>query len=197
MNRRKVRECIELFTTLCFSWLYIPHLLCYSLMDRRELNADLDRLAEKTSIRMSRVVLLLNKLHHDAYFRTIFYHRIGLTMKLLIGWYRKGSPTFIIPSSLKIGGGLYAPHCYATVLNAASIGENFTVLQCTTLGRKNGKRPVIGNNVSIGANVNVLGGVIIGDYTTVGAGSVVTKDTPPYSVVAGVPAKVIKMKENH
>ena len=161
-------------------------------MDRRKLNADLDRLAEKTSIRMSRVVLLLNKLHHDAYFRTIFYHRIGPEMKLLIGWYRKGSPTFIIPSSLKIGGGLYAPHCYATVLNAASIGENFTVLQCTTLGRKNGKRPVIGNNVSIYTGATVYGGIHIGNNVKIAAGSVVFHDVSDNCIVAGNPAVVVK-----
>lgn len=46
-----------------------------------------------------------------------------------------------------------------------------------------------------GANVIVIGDVTIGDNVTFGAGSVVTKDVPPNTVVAGVPAKVIRTKE--
>lgn len=52
----------------------------------------------------------------------------------------------------------------------------------------------IGNGVWIGANVVVMPGVTISDGTIVGAGSVVTKSTEPYSVVAGVPAKKIKSR---
>ena len=50
----------------------------------------------------------------------------------------------------------------------------------------------IGDNVWIGGNVVVCPGVSIGENSVVGAGSVVTRDVPPWSVVAGNPAKVIK-----
>lgn len=50
----------------------------------------------------------------------------------------------------------------------------------------------IGNDIWIGANAVVLPGVIIGDHSVVAAGAVVTKDVPSHSLVAGVPAKVIK-----
>lgn len=50
----------------------------------------------------------------------------------------------------------------------------------------------IGKHVWIGGNVTILPGVTIGDGVTIGAGSVVTKDIEPYSVAAGVPARVIK-----
>ena len=45
------------------------------------------------------------------------------------------------------------------------------------------------------ANTTILQGVTIGKYSVVGAGSVVTKDIPPYSVAVGNPAKVIKKRE--
>ncbi|WP_312185142.1 acyltransferase [Sphingobacterium sp.] len=50
----------------------------------------------------------------------------------------------------------------------------------------------INNNVWIGANAVILAGITIGEHCVVGAGSVVTKDVPPFSVVVGNPAKVVK-----
>ena len=51
---------------------------------------------------------------------------------------------------------------------------------------------VIEDDVWIGANAVVLPGVRIGNHSVIAAGAVVTKDVPPHSIVAGVPAKVIK-----
>lgn len=51
---------------------------------------------------------------------------------------------------------------------------------------------IIGNNVWIGANCSILPGVHIGDHVVVGAGSVVTKDIPSYSVAVGNSARIIK-----
>ena len=51
---------------------------------------------------------------------------------------------------------------------------------------------VIGDDVWIGANAVVLPGVTIGTHSIVAAGAVVTKDVPPHSLVAGIPAKLIK-----
>ena len=53
---------------------------------------------------------------------------------------------------------------------------------------------IIGNDVWIGMNVTILSGVKIGDGAVVGAGSVVVKDVPPYAIVGGVPAKLIRMR---
>lgn len=52
----------------------------------------------------------------------------------------------------------------------------------------------IGNNVWIGGRVIILKGVTIGDNVVVGAGSIVTKDIPNNAIVAGNPAKIIKMR---
>ena len=52
----------------------------------------------------------------------------------------------------------------------------------------------IGNDVWIGANAIILPGVTIGDGAVIAAGAIVTKDIPPYAIVGGVPAKVIKYR---
>lgn len=52
----------------------------------------------------------------------------------------------------------------------------------------------IGNDVWIGANVCILPGVTIGDGAILAAGAIVNRDVPPYAVVGGVPAKVIKYR---
>lgn len=57
------------------------------------------------------------------------------------------------------------------------------------------KRVKIGDDVWIGARVIILPGVSIGKGSIVGAGAVVTKDVPDYTVVVGVPAKVIKYRK--
>lgn len=56
------------------------------------------------------------------------------------------------------------------------------------------KETVIGNDVWIGSSVIVKHGIKIGDGAVVAAGAVVVKDVPPYAVVGGVPAKVIKYR---
>ena len=55
-------------------------------------------------------------------------------------------------------------------------------------------KTIIGNDVWIGNGAIVINGVKIGNGAVIGAGAVVTKDIPPYSIVAGVPAKIIKMR---
>jgi len=55
---------------------------------------------------------------------------------------------------------------------------------------------IIGNDVLIGANAIILAGVNIGDGAVIGAGSVVAKDVPPYAIVAGNPAKIIRYRFN-
>ena len=62
--------------------------------------------------------------------------------------------------------------------------------------RENGINAKIGNDVWIGANVKILGGLEIGDGSIIATGSIVTKNIPPYAIVGGVPAKVIRYRFN-
>lgn len=65
-------------------------------------------------------------------------------------------------------------------------------------GRKNHYAPIyIGAHVWIGSNATILPGVSVGDWAVVGAGAVVTKDVPPFTVVGGVPARILKTLEGH
>ncbi len=59
---------------------------------------------------------------------------------------------------------------------------------------ENDQDVVIENDVWIGANATILKGVTIGTGSVICAGAVVTKDVPPYSIVGGVPAKLIKKR---
>lgn len=62
-------------------------------------------------------------------------------------------------------------------------------------GAKNEEPIIIGNDVWIGTRVIILPGVHIGNHSIVGAGAVVTKSFPDYSVIAGCPAKLIKIRK--
>lgn len=82
-------------------------------------------------------------------------------------------------------------HAYSTTILVQSMGRNCMVNQRVTIGWNNGI-PTIGNNVWISAGAKVLGPITIGDDVIIGANAVVTKDIPSHSMVAGIPAKVIK-----
>ena len=82
-------------------------------------------------------------------------------------------------------------HAFSTIITAKSIGENCWINQQVTIGFKNLKSPIIGDNVTIGCGAKVLGNVKVGNNVTIGANAVVIKDVPDNCVVGGVPAVII------
>lgn len=96
------------------------------------------------------------------------------------------------------GPGLSIHHIgdFTHVRQACHIGKNCTLTVGTVFGhRKGGEEPIlVGDNCFFGIGAKILGSLTIGDNATVGAMSLVTKDIPPNAVVAGIPAKIIRMK---
>ena len=92
----------------------------------------------------------------------------------------------------KIGGGFSFQHGFSTIIAASQIGSNCRIYQQVTIGYKGAECPIIGDNVTIAAGAIVIGGIKIEDNSRVGAGAVVTHDVLPLTIVAGVPARVIK-----
>ncbi|MFA4966620.1 MAG: serine O-acetyltransferase [Candidatus Margulisiibacteriota bacterium] len=96
----------------------------------------------------------------------------------------------------QIGKGFFIDHGNGVVIGETTIiGDDVTIYQGVTLGgtgKEHGKRhPTIGNNVVIGAHAIILGNIIIGENSRVGAGAVVTKPVPKNSTVVGNPARIV------
>lgn len=91
------------------------------------------------------------------------------------------------------GGGVIMPHWGRIILNAASIGDDLYVFHNVTIGNDYVTgRPSVGSDVFIGTGAALLGDISVGDHVIIAAGSVVVKDVPPCSLVAGNPARVAK-----
>jgi serine O-acetyltransferase len=101
-----------------------------------------------------------------------------------------------INPAARIGKGIFLDHATGLVVGeTAVIGDNVSILHGVTLGGtgKEGsdRHPKIGNGVLIGAGAKILGNIHIGNCSRVAAGSVVLKEVPPKTTVAGVPARVV------
>ena len=120
-----------------------------------------------------------------------FTSRVTNSDKIILG---KGvKKSFVVSSGCYIQGGngivikegtIFAPGVKIISANHGVDGEN--------RGWTKSDPVVIGKNCWIGANAVILPNVVLGDYVVVGAGAVVTHSFPEYSILAGIPAKVIR-----
>ena len=149
----------------------------------------------------ARIVLACFRIAHLAVYNKFLF--IFLIPHLIL--YRVFVEWFLgieLPYKTEAGKGLKIYHGQALVVNDGTIiGINCTLRNSTTIGNKISKDgnlsqcPVLGDNVDVGCNVSIIGPVVIGDNVIIGAGSVVVKNVPSNSIVAGNPARVIKFVE--
>ncbi|MBU4252023.1 MAG: serine O-acetyltransferase [Candidatus Omnitrophica bacterium] len=145
------------------------------------------------------VILLYPGLHALIYHRAAhFFYRLKLFFlaRSLSQIARFFTGIEIHPGAI-IGKRFFIDHGFGVVIGeTAIIGDDVLLYQGSTLGGTGiiqGKRhPTVGNNVVIGAGAKVLGNIVIGDNSYIGANAVVVKDVPPNSTVIGVPGRITK-----
>ena len=107
-----------------------------------------------------------------------------------------------LPWKTRVGRGLRIDHGMGLVVNDGTrIGDGCFLRHSTTIGNKQleggaySACPVLGNRVDVGANSVIIGPVRVGDDAVIGAGAVIVKDVPPYAVVVGNPARIVRYRK--
>ncbi|MBL8061889.1 MAG: serine O-acetyltransferase [Anaerolineales bacterium] len=134
----------------------------------------------------------------------IWFHRFShklwrVGLKLSARWVSQLVRTLTgieIHPGAKIGRIFFIDHGMGVVIGeTAEIGNNVTIYHGVTLGgtssQKVKRHPTIRDNVVVGAGAKVLGAIVIGEGSRIGANAVVVKSAPPNSVIVGVPGQVL------
>jgi len=176
----------------------LPLVWIYRVTDQQDvIDADVTRWAEMLWV-SDRNRMLGRLLYAFPEFRSVYYHRLlqgnptGALLARLARLAWKGIPGLDM-SNTEIGPGLFVSHGQATVLSAERIGANLQVHQGVTVGwdYQGDRRPIIGDNVFIGAGAKILGAVTVGDGARIGANAVVVRDVPAGATAVGVPARIV------
>ena len=98
-----------------------------------------------------------------------------------------------------IGKRFFIDHGMGVVIGeTAEIGDDVLLYQGVTLGGTSSKaekrHPTLGRGVVVGAGAKVLGNINLGNYSKIGAGSVVVNDVPEHSTVVGIPGRIVVQK---
>jgi serine O-acetyltransferase len=127
---------------------------------------------------------LIFLLSHFREYRNLFYYRVGPVKYLLNILCPK--MTSLVINVEEVGEGLYIQHGHSTRIGAKTIGKNCWINQQVTIGWEQKGRPVIGDNVRIGAGAKVIGKVVVGNNSIIGANAVIVKDLPDNCTAVGV-----------
>lgn len=145
------------------------------------------------------VLLLYQGLHALVTYRIsrLFYKLHLFFLARLISQISRHFTGIEIHPGAQIGRRLFIDHGMGVVIGETSIiGDDVLLYQGVTLGgtglEKGKRHPTIGNNVVIGTGAKILGNIIIGDNSYIGANAVVVKDVPANSTVVGVPGRITK-----
>ncbi len=177
-----------------------PLIWTYRLTDQQAIiDADCERWADLLWMKPDDRFRLLGRfLFAFPEFRSVYYHRLsfgnpaGALAARICQLIWKGVPGIDL-SGTPIGPGLFISHGQATILSAERIGANLQVHQGVTVGwdYRGDRRPIIGDDVFIGAGAKVLGAITIGDGARIGANAVVLCDVPAGATAVGIPARVL------
>ena len=101
-----------------------------------------------------------------------------------------------------IGKRVFIDHVMGVVIGeTAEVGDDVLIYQGVVLGgtslEKKKRHPTIGSGVVIGSGAKIIGDIKIGDYSKVGAGSVVLKSVPNGATVVGIPGRNVKEKRKY
>jgi serine O-acetyltransferase len=122
------------------------------------------------------------------------WHHDRTDLALLLQSLSSDSLQVSIHPSASIGTSVFLDHATGIIVGAyAVIGDEVTILQSATIGRKQalpGRAPRIGRGVLLSAGATILGDVSVGDFAKIGAGSVVENDVPAGCTAVGVPARL-------
>ena len=100
-----------------------------------------------------------------------------------------------LPFNADIGPGLRIYHYGGIIINSKTVaGCNLGLNHGVVIGAAKKSVPCLGDNVDIGVGSKLFGPVILGNNVQVGAGAIVTRSFPDNAVIAGVPAKLLRMK---
>ncbi len=125
--------------------------------------------------------------------------------KLLARWlsqFTRGVTGIEIHPGATIGPGLFIDHGMGVVIGeTAEVGADVTLYHGVTLGgtslQKGKRHPTLGDRVVVGAGAKILGAILVGDDSRIGANAVVVKPVPPNSVVVGVPGQIVVRSKPH
>lgn len=125
-------------------------------------------------------------------------HKLGIAAAILERLMRHLCHCWI-STVVDIGPGFVIAHVCGIIVDGAAgpIGRNFSIRQNATIGGNYGKnknsrvQPLIGDNVSVGPGAAILGPIVIGSNTIIGANAVVTTDIPENSVVGCFRAEIV------
>ncbi len=166
----------------------------------RRLKEDIDVIFEQDPAARSTIEIILtySGLHAIWNHRIAhaFYKRNFKFIARIISQFSRFLTGIEIHPGATIGRRFFIDHGMGVVIGeTCEIGDNVTVYQGVTLGgtgKESGKRhPTIKDNVLIATGAKVLGSIVIGENSKLGAGSVVLKDVPANSTVVGIPGKVV------
>lgn len=163
------------------------------------IKSDLFRYSGKTSFLSAMANFIYNRsFRHQVYLRWSNEKGIkGKVGRILYYLNRFLNKNMQISYHCEIGYGFYIGHGGPIVVSRyTKFGNNVNISQFTTIGTNNEEGATIKNNVYIGPNVCIVGGVTIGNNVTIGAGSVVTKDIPEGATVAGNPARIVNYNQH-